>query len=500
MMQDEKKILKPAPPCVLIIFGIGGDLTKRLLYPAICNLGSKGLLDKRFSIVGVATRPHTTESFREQLSRDVKEFVTDSKAKKFGLALIKQIHYLPGDFNDPQVYLQLSEKLEELAAHYASKNYLFYFASPPKYFATIATALSEMQLLSEENGYFRRIIVEKPFGHDLASAKELNKQLLTVAKEHQIFRIDHFLGKETVQNIFSFRFSNDIFEPIWNHQYIDNVQITVAEVLGVESRGKYYDNVGALRDMVPNHLFQILSFIAMEPPAAFSSGYIQDEKTKVLHAIRKLTPQQVFEQTVRGQYGPGQIDAIDVPGYLSEINVNRNSSTETFTALKLYLDNWRWLHVPFYLRTGKRMKARTSKVIIQFKSCAASLFDPKQRILPNLLRINIQPDEGISLRFNAKIPGPSLRLGPVKMKFKYSDYFGIKPRTGYETILYDCMNGENILFNSAEMAEAGWAVVQPILDVWTNLPPREFPNYAAGTWGPKEADDLLHKDNRKWLR
>lgn len=499
-MQDKKKTLKPAPPCVLIIFGIGGDLTKRLLYPAICNLGSTGLLDKNFHILGVATKPRTTESFRETLAQDVEEYITDPKAKNYGLALINNIYYLPGDFTDAQTYIKLKEELAILTSQGASQNYLFYFACPPQYFATIAIHLSKVQLLSEEGGHFRRVIVEKPFGHDLASAKELNQQLHCVAREDQIFRIDHFLGKETVQNIFSFRFSNDIFEPIWNRRYIDNVQITVAEVLGVEARGKYYDSVGALRDMVPNHLFQVLSFIAMEPPAAFTTRYIQDEKIKVLHAIRRMTATDVLKFTVRGQYGPGSLDSGDVPAYRSELNVNPKSTIETYAALELYLDNWRWLNVPFYLRTGKRMKKRSSTVVIQFKSCGSHLFNKTQKVHPDILRINIQPDEGISLRFNAKIPGPSMELEPVTMKFKYSDFFGVKPRTGYETILYDCMNGENLLFNTAEMTEAGWEVVQPILDVWSQTPPLNFPNYNSGTWGPKEADDLIHKDNRRWQR
>lgn len=491
---------KPAKPCILVIFGIAGDLTKRLLYPALCNLGGDGLLDENFCIVGVAKESYTTQSFREQLTKNIHKFVTDPAAKAFGLLLVNRVDYLSGEFSDTQVYVELKKKLADLSVEAGTENYLFYLAAPPECMSIIATKLSNAQLLSEKNGYARRIVAEKPFGHDLASAKKLNRKLLSVMDERQIFRIDHFLGKETVQNLLAFRFSNGIFEPIWNRRYIDHIQITVAEVLGVELRGSYYEHAGALRDMVPNHLLQILSLIAMEPPLSFAAEHIQDEKEKVLHSIPIFTPEQVLEQAIRGQYGPGEIDSIEVPGYRSEKNVAAQSSTETYVAFKLFMDNWRWLHVPFYVRTGKRMSARTSEVVIQFKSGPSSLFSgSEQKAVPNLLRIYIQPEEGISLHFNAKIPGPSLELGAVDMKFKYSDYFGIKVQTGYETILYECMNGDHLLFSRAAMIEAGWTFVQPMLDVWSALPPRAFPNYAAGSWGPKQADLLLQKDDRRWL-
>ncbi len=491
---------QPARPCVLVIFGITGDLTKRLLYPAICNLGSQGLLDENFCIVGMAMEKYSTESFRKKLAEEVEDFVTDPDAKKFGLQLLERVYYISGTLDNPEAYVELKNKLDQLSAQKASKNCLFYCAIPPTFIGTVATQLGKANLLTEEEGVFRRIIVEKPFGHDLASAKKLNQELLSIVNEPQIFRIDHFLGKETVQNLLAFRFSNGIFEPIWNHRYIDHIQITVAETLGVESRGAYYDHAGALRDMMPNHIFQVLSLIAMEPPVSFSANYIQDEKTKVLHTIDLFTPEQVLQYAVRGQYGPGLINSIEVPGYREENNVDPHSNTETYVGLKLMLDNWRWLHVPFYLRTGKRLEARTSEIIIQFKSGPAVLFgsDSQHNILPNLLRIKIQPDEGISLRFNAKVPGPFMQLGPVNMDFKYGDYFGIKPKTGYETVLYDCMNGDHTLFARAEMEEISWSLVQPILDIWGALPPRDFPNYVSGSWGPKEADDLLHRDGRVW--
>jgi glucose-6-phosphate 1-dehydrogenase len=491
---------KPTNPCVMVIFGIAGDLTKRLLYPAICNLGGEGLLNENFCIVGVAKEAFNNESFREQLKKDINEFVLDPAAKEYGLKLADKVYYISGEFGDANVYSILKNKLAELEKD-VSKNCLFYFAAPPEFMETIAMELGKASLLSEDGGkYFRRIVAEKPFGTDLESAKKLNKFLLSIAEEKQIFRIDHFLGKETVQNIMALRFSNGLFEPLWNQLFIDSVQITVAETLGVELRGNYYEHAGALRDMVPNHLFQMLSLITMEPPSSFTADFIHAEKLKVLNAVQPLEPEQVLTQVVRGQYGPGNIDGQEVVAYRSEKNVAPDSHVETYVALKLFIDNWRWLHVPFYLRTGKRLAAHSSEIVVQFKSGPATLFDKSEpEIAPNLLHIFIQPDEGISLRFNAKIPGPAVKLDKVDMKFKYSDYFGVKPRTGYETILYDCMNGDHLLFQEALLVEKSWALVQPILDVWGALSPRDFPNYAAGTWGPQEAEELLERDGRKWI-
>lgn len=492
---------RPASPCVMVIFGVAGDLTKRLLFPAICNLGSVGLLDENFSIIGVARENFNDESFREKMKENAKQFVKDPESQKFSEKIIERLFYVCGDFDDANVYEIIQKRLVELESKKVSKNCIFYCAAPPQFMNVIATHLNSSKLFDEEGSKaFRRIVVEKPFGHDLASARELDKLLLSIAKDTQIFRIDHFLGKETVQNILAFRFSNGFFEPLWNRLHIDHVQITVAEELGVEQRGNYYDKSGALRDMIPNHLFQLLALITMEPPSSFAGQNVHIEKAKALRAVERLTKETVQTQVVRGQYGPGKMrDEKEVVGYRAENKVDPKSNTETFVALKLFLNNWRWLHVPFYIRTGKRMPTRHSEIIIKFKSGPAALFDRREKdIAPNSINIYIQPHEGISLRFNAKVPGPVMKLEEVDMSFKYEDYFKRNLQTGYEMILYDCMNGEQILFADARTIEAGWAIVQPILDYWASTEPKEFPNYASNTWGPQAADELIEKDGRKW--
>jgi glucose-6-phosphate 1-dehydrogenase len=354
--------------------------------------------------------------------------------------------------------------------------------------------------VSEENSRWRRVIIEKPFGHDLESAHALNTEIKKVLEEKQIYRIDHYLGKETVQNLLAFRFSNGIFEPIWNSRYIDHVQITASETVGVEARGGYYETSGALRDMVPNHVMQLISMVAMEPPYSFEADAIRDEKAKVLHAISPIKPEEVLQNAVRGQYGPGTMADKPVPGYRTEPQVNPESNTETYAAMKLHVDNWRWSRVPFYIRTGKRMKKRLTEIAIQFKRAPFTLFRNTgvENTMPNLLVVHVQPDEGISLGFSAKIPGPTMRLGQVHMNFKYSDYFGAAPSTGYETLILDCMLGDATLFQRDDMVEAGWRIVTPLLDLWKALPAREFPNYPAGSWGPKEADHLLERDGHHW--
>jgi glucose-6-phosphate 1-dehydrogenase len=410
-------------------------------------------------------------------------------------------YYVSGEFGDSEAYKRLRAQLDEAdKAHGTHGNYFFYFAIAPQFFATAVEKLGEAGLSEEENGSWRRVIIEKPFGHDLESAKTLNQQLLSCISEHQIYRIDHYLGKETVQNILAFRFANGIFEPIWNRRYIDHVQITVAETVGVESRGSYYDTAGALRDMVPNHIMQLISLTSMEPPISFRPDAVRDEQAKILHAVQPLSSEEVLTRTVRGQYGAGVEGGQRVPGYRQEEDVPPDSRAETFVAMKLAIDNWRWADVPFYLRTGKRLAAQTTEIVIQFRRAPFVLFrdTPVENLMPNQLVLHIQPQEGISLQFAAKVPGPIMRLGAVDMNFNYADYFGTQPSTGYERLLHDCMIGDATLFQRADMVEAGWCVVSPVLDVWKALPPRNFPNYPGGSWGPKEADELMERDGRHW--
>lgn len=491
---------KAAPECVMIIFGAGGDLTSRLLLPTLCHLGGDGLLSPNFKVVGVAGHEYDDNSFRDYLLHDIADKVQNEKAAHFGKTLFNQVHYVKGRFENPETFVELKQRLNDMAHNEgASKNYIFYLATPASTFLPVIEALHSLDLFNEDDG-FRRVIVEKPFGHDLDSAIELNKAILKLIHEHQVYRIDHYLGKETVQNLLAFRFANGIFEPIWNHHYIDNIQITVAESSGVGLRGNYYDQSGALRDMVPNHAFQLLSLIAMEAPISFESGSVRDEKAKLLRSIKCFSPEDVLTEAVRAQYTAGEIKGVKVKGYREEERVPRDSMTETYVALKLLVNNWRWAGVPFYIRTGKRLARRVTEIAIQFKKSPSIMFEKTQtkELSSNLLVIHIQPEEGISLRFGAKVPGPSVRIGDVNMRFQYKDYFGLKLGTGYETLLYDCMMGDSTLYQRADMVESGWRVVQPILDVWGALKPKTFPSYEAGSQGPTEADRLLEKDGRSW--
>ncbi|MFL6237190.1 MAG: glucose-6-phosphate dehydrogenase [Thermoanaerobaculia bacterium] len=497
----EEWVAQPAPPCAMVIFGATGDLTKRKLIPAIYNLITNGLLPDGFAVVGVGRSQLADDEFRHRMEQDLREFATTDVDERRLEWLVKRLRYVQLDPEKPETFKGLADTLAQLDEELGtSGNYLYYLAVPPSAFDDYVKQLGDAGLLREEGESWRRVIIEKPFGHDLESARDLNRRIREVLREKQIFRIDHYLGKETVQNIMAFRFANGIFEPIWNRRYVDHVQITVAEIVGVEGRGAYYEEAGALRDMVQNHMFQLLALIAMEPPVSFEANAVRDERVKVLKAVRPLSDEDVLRQTVRGQYGEGTMDNERVPAYRAEKSVSPHSSTETFAALELFVDNWRWADVPFYLRTGKRLPKRVSEIAIQFKRAPLMLFrdTPVEQLKPNLLVIKIQPDEGISLRFEGKVPGPALRLGTVRMHFQYEDYFGRQAHTGYETLLYDCMLGDSTLFHRSDMVEAGWCVVTPILDVWKALAPRNFPNYAAGTWGPKEADDLIQKDGRTW--
>jgi glucose-6-phosphate 1-dehydrogenase len=493
---------KPGDPCVMVIFGATGDLTKRLLMPSLYNLKASGLLPEKFAVIGVSTTDYTSQSFRESLSQDASTHATGPIDPTVWAWLSERLHYVPGDFADPATYDRLQQRLDIVQKDaQIPGNHLYYFATAPTFFATIAERLGTAGLTSAPAALWRRVIVEKPFGHDLESAVELNKSLKHVLEEEQIYRIDHYMGKETVQNLMVFRFGNGIFEPIWNRRYIDHVQITAAETLGVEKRAGYFEGAGTLRDMVPNHLFQLLALTAMEPPNSFEAKAVRDEKAKILASLQTLTAEQVLTNAVRGQYGAGQIDGRPAVAYRAEPGVAPTSQTETFAALKVSIDNWRWAGVPFYLRTGKRLKERSTLISIHFRRPPLQLFRHTgvEALQPNVLTIHVQPDEGISLRFGAKIPGPVVEIGDVEMTFKYAEYFGARPAIGYETLLHDCMIGDQTLFQRADMTESGWRVIQPILDVWRALPARDFPNYAAGAYGPAEADELLRRDGRAWI-
>src|SRR5467141_2182716 len=497
---EHKEPGKAAGPCVMVLFGAAGDLTKRKLVPALFNLVKARLLPKDFAVVGVSVDDLNLEQFCNQVNDFLHPEDRGTEAWEW---FTQRLYYQRGDFADSETYATLGDRLSDLNRERQTQgNYLFYLATAPKFFAPIIQQLGRAGMSNQENGRWRRVVIEKPFGHDLESAKSLNREIKSVLNENQIYRIDHYLGKETVQNIMVFRFDNAIFEPIWNRRYIDHVQITNAETVGVEQRGGYFDTAGTLRDMVPNHLMQLLSLTAMESPPSFQADAVRNEQAKVLHAIQPLDSEDVLNRTVRGQYGEGTVGGEKVPGYRAEAGVSPDSRTETYVAMKLTVDNWRWAGVPFYLRTAKRMAKRHTEIAIQFKRTPFELFGNSafRKLHTNTLVIRIQPVEGISLSFGAKIPGAVLRVGSVDMSFEYAEYFGADAYIGYEVLLYDWMIGDTTLFQRADMVEAGWSVVDPMLDVWTALPPRKFPNYAAGTWGPKDADELLERDERQWRK
>jgi len=486
--------------CTLVIFGGAGDLTKRLLMPAIYNLKRQGLLPENFALVGVARTDMNTESFRTELGGGLDRFgVNVDPAQRDWL--VERMYYQQGAFDDPQTYKKLKTLLDKTgASHNTGGNALFYLATPAASFGPIIEELGKAGLSNEKEGTWRRVIVEKPFGSDLPSAKALNRQILAVLNEDQVYRIDHYLGKETVQNIMIFRFANGMFEPVWNRDHIDHVQITVAETVGVGTRGKFYDATGALRDMVPNHVGQLITMIAMEPPARLDADSVRTEKAKALQSVQHYNPDDVLENVVRAQYTAGNVGGQDVVRFRSTPNVDPDSVTETYVAMKLKIDNWRWAGVPFYIRTGKALSRRHTEIAIQFKRAPFSLFRDTEvdRLAANNLVLHIQPEEGMTLRFSAKKPGPTVEMGQVEMKFNYGDYFQAQPSTGYETLIYDCMKGDASLFQRADSIEAGWEIVQPIMDAWKKAGKVRLPTYEAGSSGPSEAAAMMERDGRRW--
>ena len=491
-------------PCSFVIFGVTGDLTHRLVIPSLYNLAAAGLLPDRFCVVGVARNGMSNEELRDSLMQGLRQFATRPVDDAIANRLLQCVTSIEADPGDPASFDAMRAQLEELElARKTGGNRLFYLATPPNAFAPISRELGRTGLLKEqENGPWRRLVVEKPFGTDLASAKALNAELLKIVDEHQIYRIDHYLGKETVQNILVLRFANGMFEPIWNRNHIDHIQITVDEKLGVGHRGSFYDATGALRDMVPNHLFQLLSLVAMEPPIRFDANSVRTEKADVLAAIQTQSEEEALRNSVRGQYLGGVIDGVDIPDYRKTEDVTPDSATETYVALKLTIDNWRWAGVPFYLRTGKALGLKRTEVAIKFKEAPFSMFSctAADKLAENYLVIGVEPTEGIALQFNTKVPGPSIHINGVEMKFRYKDYFKAEPSTGYETLIYDCMIGDNILFQRADSVEAGWTAVQPFLDAWKKAGARGLEFYKAGSEGPLGAEHLLKRDGRSWRK
>jgi glucose-6-phosphate 1-dehydrogenase len=500
---EDQTIIKMPDPCVLVIFGATGDLTARRLLPALYNLAHEGQLPSHFACVGFARREKTDEQFRDEMYNAVNEH---SRTQPIDLevwhAFSEQLFYHRSEFDNDAGYEAFAGRLKSFDATFGTRgNRIYYLSTPPSHFTTIVQKLHAHGLLYDQKTHptrFSRIVIEKPFGHDLPTAIDLQRQMSTVLQENQMYRIDHWLGKETVQNLLVLRFANAVFEPIWNNKYIDHVQITVAEHDGVGSRGRFYEEAGALRDIVQNHMMQLLSLVAMEPPVNLSGDAIRDEKVKVLSSIRPIRKDQVEKYAVRGQYGPGFISGEPVPGYRQEENVPPTSSIETYIALELFVDNWRWAGVPFFLRAGKRLPKRATEISVFFKEAPGVLFNAIVPNEKNAIVFRIQPDEGISVRINSKVPGGSFLIQPVKMDFRYSSYFGTIPPEAYERLLCDCMLGDQTLFTRQDEVIASWSLFQPVLEHWRATPPSDFPNYPAGTCGPQEAHKMIHREGRMW--
>ena len=488
-------LARPADPAAIVIFGGTGDLARRKLFPSLLHLRAAGLLPEDFAVIGVGRSVPDDAALRARIGEALPErgAAWDDFAAR--------LYFVHGEADDPTTYVALARRLAEISArHHTNGNVLFYLAVPPTSFGPIVRNLGDAGLARSERGW-RRVVIEKPFGRDLDSAVALDAELHHVLREEQIFRIDHYLGKETVQNLLVFRFANGVFEPIWNRRYVDHVQITVAEELGIEGRGAYYDTAGVLRDVVQNHVFQLLTLVAMEPPSSLAAEAVRNEKVKVLDAIRPMSPESVLRNAVRGQYAAGVANGRPVPGYREEPGVAPDSATETFAALRLDVDNWRWAGVPFYVRSGKRLPARCTEIIMQFRRPPLQLFSPAGvgDIEPNRLHIHVQPEEAISIEMKAKEPGAAIKLRDVRLAFDYRTLGPDLGATGYERLLYDVLVGDTTLFHRADMVLAAWRIATPVLDTWSAIRPRAFPNYAAGTWGPPEAEELLARDGRRWV-
>lgn len=502
-LREGLRLERIAEPCVVVIFGASGDLTKRKLVPALYNLVQERLVPSELVVVGLARSQMSDDEFRNQLKEALTSIGGEGNIDEtLWQSFSQKIFYMQGDFGDADSFVRLKEKLETIDKEHGTEgNHLFYLSTAPQFFSVVANQLKNAGMNKPREGSWVRAIVEKPFGHDLESAKKLNKELAKCFKEEQVYRIDHYLGKETVQNLLVFRFANSIFEPLWNRQYIDHIQITNAESVGVEGRGGYYESAGVVRDMIQNHVFQVLSLIAMEPPATLDGNAVRDEKIKAMMAVRPIAFDKVSEFAVRGQYGAGYVLGDKVVGYREEPGVDKESSTETFAALKLYFDNWRWADVPFYIRSGKRLTKRVTEIAIRFKDVPHRLFQSTENELePNWLVIRVQPHEGITLRFGAKMPGQVTRIRQVNMDFRYGSSFGTEVPEAYQRLLLDCMLGDSTLYARRDMVERGWEIVTPILAAWKEPAKDSFPNYEAGSNGTQSSHGLIEGDGRIWRK
>lgn len=502
-LQDPLRFARQIPPCAIVIFGASGDLSRRKLLPSLYRLFYERRISQSFAVIGSSRTAMSDAQFRERMKESVSKFLEDAPFdEEVWKAFEQSLFYVPGDLTNPSSYDDLKKKLDEVEkSHQTAGNVLFYLSTQPSHYADAIKELGAHQM-AKGNGW-RRVIIEKPFGHDLESALKLNEEIHTVFDESAIYRIDHYLGKETVQNILAFRFGNGIFEPLWNRRYVSHVQITAAESIGVEGRGGYYQEAGALRDMIQNHLSQVMATVAMEPPTVFDAENVRDERAKLLRAVRVMKAEDVPKYAVAGQYGPAKVGGQDLPGFREEPSVDPDSQTDTYAAVTFFIDNWRWAGVPFYIRTGKRMPKRVTDIAIQFHAPPLGLFSQETKggllreARPNLLVLRIQPEEGISLRFLSKSPGSGMRVRPVSMDFNYGSSFGERTPTAYETLLVDAMAGDPTLYTRQDMVEASWRIVQPVLEVWGKTK-FDFPNYASGSWGPKESDEMLARQGHVW--